>query len=85
MGGGWVENNITFAHVLLKSFYPLTKSEGYSFCVVRQSIPCARTFCLSVNMLSLHTPSTPGVGSKGHFFFFPKIGHVAYQIKLEEV
>ena len=36
-------------------------------------------------MLSLLTPTTPGVGSKGHFFFFSKSGHVAYQIKEEEV
>ena len=35
-------------------------------------------------MLSLHTPSTPGVGSKSHFFF-SKSGHVAYQIKVKEV
>ena len=34
-------------------------------------------------MLSLHTPMTPGVGSKG-LFFFSKGGHVAYQIKVEE-
>ena len=25
------------------------------------------------------------VGSKGHFLFFSKSGHVAYQIKVEEV
>ena len=37
-------------------------------------------------MLSLHTPVTPGVRSKGHIiFFFSKSGHVAYQIKVEEV
>ena len=36
-------------------------------------------------MLSLHTPATPWVGSKGHFVFFSKSGHVAYQIKVEEV
>ena len=40
---------------------------------------------MKANMLSLHTPTTPGVGSKGHFFFFSKSGHVAYQIKVEEV
>ena len=41
---------------------------------------------IKANMLSLHTPSTPGVWSKGHiFFFFSKSGHVAYQIKVEEV
>ena len=35
---------------------------------------------MKANMLSLHTPTTPGVGSKGHFFFiFSKSGHVAYQ------
>ena len=39
---------------------------------------------MKANMLSLHTPTTPGVGSKGHFFF-SKFGHVAYQIKVEEV
>ena len=41
---------------------------------------------MKANMLSLHTPSTPEVGSKGHiFFFFFKSGHVAYQTKVEEV
>ena len=39
---------------------------------------------MKANMLSLHTPTTPGVGSKCHFFF-SKSGHVAYQIKVEEV
>ena len=34
---------------------------------------------------SLHTPGTPGVGSKGHLVFFSKSGHVAYQIKVEEM
>ena len=37
------------------------------------------------SMLSLHTPTTPGVGSKGNFLFFSKIVHVAYQSKVEEV
>ena len=37
---------------------------------------------MKANMLSLHTPVTPGVGSKGHFVFFSKSGHVAYQIKM---
>ena len=41
-------------------------------------------------MLSLHTPTTPevgggGGGSKGHFLFYSKSGHVAYQSKVEEV
>ena len=41
---------------------------------------------MKAGMLSLHTPTTPGVGSKGHFFyFFFKSGHVAYQSKVEEV
>ena len=40
---------------------------------------------MKANMLSLHTPAFPGVGSKGHFVFFSKSGHVAYQIKVEEV
>ena len=40
---------------------------------------------MKANMLSLHTPATPGVGSKGHFVFLSKSGHVAYQIKVEEV
>ena len=40
---------------------------------------------MNANMLSLHTPTTPGVGSKGHFFFFSKSSHVAYQIKVEDV
>ena len=30
-----------------------------------------------VNTLTIHTPSTPGVRSKGHFFFFSKISQVA--------
>ena len=38
---------------------------------------------MKANMLSLHTPATPGMGSKGHFF--SKSGHFAYQIKVEEV
>ena len=37
------------------------------------------------NMLSLHTPTTPGWGQNVIFVFFPKSGHVAYQIKVEEV
>ena len=37
------------------------------------------------NMLSLHTLMAPGEGSKGLFVFFSKSGHVAYQIKVEEV
>ena len=37
------------------------------------------------NMLSLHTPATPWLGSKGHYVFFSESGHVAYQIKVEEV
>ena len=38
------------------------------------------------NMLSLHTPTTSGVASNGHvFFFFSKSGHGAYKIKMEEV
>ena len=40
---------------------------------------------MKAKMLSLHTPTTPGVGSKGHFILFSKSGHVAYQIKVEEV
>ena len=40
---------------------------------------------LKANMLYLHRPATPWVGSKGHFVFFSKRGHVAYQIKVEEV
>ena len=40
---------------------------------------------MKANMLSLHTQTTPGVGSKGLFFFFSKSGHVAYQIKVEEM
>ena len=39
---------------------------------------------MNTNMLSLHTPMTPRLGSKGHFFS-SKSGHVAYQIKVEEV
>ena len=40
---------------------------------------------MKANMLSLHTPTTPGVGSKVILFFFSKSGHVAYQIKVEKV
>ena len=40
---------------------------------------------MKANMLSLHTLTPPGVGSKGNFYFFSKSGHVAYQIKVEEV
>ena len=37
-------------------------------------------------MLSLHTPTTAGVGQIIiYVFFFSKSGHVAYQIKLEEM
>ena len=39
---------------------------------------------MKANILSLHTPTTPGVGSKCHFLFFSKSGHVAYQSKVEE-
>ena len=39
---------------------------------------------MKANMLSLHTPKTPGWGQKV-FFFISKSGHVAYQIKVEEV
>ena len=41
---------------------------------------------MKANMLSLHTPMTSGVrGQKVILFFFSKSGHVAYQIKVEEV
>ena len=40
---------------------------------------------MKANMVSLHTPTTPVMGSKGHFFFFSKSGHVAYHIKVAEV
>ena len=40
---------------------------------------------MKASVLSLHTPKTPGVGSKGHFCSFLKVGHVAYQSKVEEV
>ena len=33
------------------------------------------------HILSLHTPSTPGVWSKGRNIFFTESSHVAYQIK----
>ena len=39
---------------------------------------------MKANMLSLHTPTTPGVGQEFIFFFFSKGDHVAYQIKVEE-
>ena len=37
------------------------------------------------NMLSLHTPSTPGEGSKGHFFFCYESDHVVYQLEVKQV
>ena len=37
---------------------------------------------MKANMLLLHTPTTSGSGSKGHFFF-SKSSHVAYRIKAE--
>ena len=42
---------------------------------------------MKANILSLHTPSTLGVGGgvKRSFFFFSKSGNVAYQIKVIEV
>ena len=40
---------------------------------------------MKANILSFHTPGTPGLGAKGHFVFFSKSGHVAYQVKVEEV
>ena len=40
---------------------------------------------MKASMLSLHSPTTSEVGSKGHVFFFSKSGHVAYQSKVEEV
>ena len=40
---------------------------------------------MRASMLSLHTATTPGVGSKDHFLFFSESGHVAYQSKVEEV
>ena len=40
---------------------------------------------MKASMLSLHTPTTPGMGSKGYFLFFSKRGHVAYQSKVQEV
>ena len=40
---------------------------------------------MKANIMSFHTPMAPGVGFKCHFFFFSKSGHVAYQIKVEEV
>ena len=36
---------------------------------------------MKANMLPLHIPSTPGVGSKGIVFFCSESGHVAYQTK----
>ena len=35
---------------------------------------------MQAHILSLHTPSTPGVGSKVKTFFFGEYSHVAYQI-----
>ena len=40
---------------------------------------------MKANMLSLRTPTTPDMGSKGHVFSLSKSGHVEYQIKVEEV
>ena len=39
---------------------------------------------MKTNMLS-YTPTTPEVGQKVILIFFSKSGHVAYQIKVEEV
>ena len=39
---------------------------------------------MKANMLSLHSPMTPW-GSVKMSFSFSKSGHVAYQIKVEEV
>ena len=39
---------------------------------------------MTASILSLHTP-TLGWGQKVIFFFFSKSGHVAYQMKVEEV
>ena len=36
------------------------------------------------NVLPLHTPVTPGVGSKGQFFVFSESNHVACKIKGNE-
>ena len=36
---------------------------------------------MKANMLSLHTPTTPGVGSKGQTISFSESSYVAYQIK----
>ena len=37
------------------------------------------------HILSLQTPLTPRLVSKGQIFFFSESGHVAYQIKWKEV
>ena len=39
---------------------------------------------MKASVLSSHTPTTPGVGSRV-IFFFSKSGHVAYQSKVEAV
>ena len=36
------------------------------------------------NVLPLHTPLTPGVGSKGQFFFFSESNHIACKINGNE-
>ena len=38
---------------------------------------------MQAHILSLHTPSTPGVGSEVETFFFSESSHVAYQIRRE--
>ena len=38
---------------------------------------------MQAHILSLHTPSTPVVGSKGLHIFFSEISNVAYQIRRE--
>ena len=40
---------------------------------------------MKANNLSFHTPSTPGMGSRGQLFFFSESGHVAYQNEGKEV
>ena len=40
---------------------------------------------MKANNLSFHTPTTPGMGSRGQIFFFSESDHVAYQNEGKEV
>ena len=39
---------------------------------------------MKANMMSLHTPTTPGVGSKGHFFSLLNMAMLHIKLKLKK-